>query len=281
MARGILWVSSRIANPDGLLTPETFCDWYENVRLPSPFTPPLPLPLPLPLNFHHETHTTVQRHIPEVLALPGMPSAARFSALDPQPDDAKAWSHDAPWLTVYEMPDIEYRNTSAFKGLDGQSLPEKELLEGVFKNARFDTRFYEEVQVYGKGGGGEKKGPATFLISAALEPPASNEADADFDAWYRNEHLDVLARAPGYVRTRRYKLVNGTTLDRFVRVELDVPKYLALHEFQSDVLPWKELGESARTEWARRVMGGLVKEEVGWYVLKRKYAESEWGGVGF
>ncbi|KAJ4375989.1 hypothetical protein N0V83_001269 [Neocucurbitaria cava] len=164
------------------------------------------------------------------------------------------------------MSDIEYRNSREFRGLDGQSAPKGELLEGVFKQARFDTRFYEEVQVY-EGGGGK-----------ALEPPAGKEAD--FDAWYRDEHLDVLSKAPGYVRTRRYELVNGTTLDRFVRVEPQVPRFLALHEFQGDVLPWKELAESAQTEWAKRVMGGVVKEEVGWYALKREYAESEWGSVG-
>lgn len=50
--------------------------------------------------------------------------------------------------TVYEMPDIEYRNTDDFKGLDGQSEPAKELLEGIFKNVRFDTRFYREVQFF-------------------------------------------------------------------------------------------------------------------------------------
>lgn len=43
------------------------------------------------------------------------------------------------------MPDIAYRETDEFRGLDGQSRPSEELLEGVFKQARFDTRFYEEV----------------------------------------------------------------------------------------------------------------------------------------
>jgi len=90
-------------------------------------------------------------------------------------------------------------------------------------------------------------------------------------ARYRDEHLPVLARAPGFVRSRRYELVNGTTLNEFERKEPEVPKYLALHEFECEELPWKELGESAETEWAKRVMGGLVTSEVGWYVRKREY----------
>lgn len=115
-------------------------------------------------------------------------------------------------------------------------------------------------------------------MSAALEPPS--ETAADFDAWYRDEHIAVLAQAPGYVRTRRYELVNGSTLDRFERAEPEVPKYLALHEFNGEVLPWKELGVSAQTEWAKRAMGNLIREQVGWYSLKRTYAESEWASVG-
>lgn len=63
--------------------------------------------------------------------------------------DPKAYESEAPYLTVYEMPDVGYRETGEFKGLDGQSEPREELLEGVFKKARFDTRFYECVQEFG------------------------------------------------------------------------------------------------------------------------------------
>ena len=63
--------------------------------------------------------------------------------------DPKAYDSEAPYLTVYEMPDVGYRKTAEFKGLDGQSEPRKELPEGVFRKARFDTRFYECVQEFG------------------------------------------------------------------------------------------------------------------------------------
>jgi len=81
------------------------------------------------------------------------------------------------------MPSLSYRESAAFKGLDGQSEPGAELLEGIFKCARFDTRFYEEVQDFRpeksarvEGGNGKK-----FVLSAALEPPEG--AEQDFDDW--------------------------------------------------------------------------------------------------
>jgi hypothetical protein len=92
----------------------------------------------------------------------------------------------------------------------------------------------------------------------------------------------MLAHAPGFVRSRRFELANASVLEDFQwRDAMETaPRYLALHEFSGEALPWKELQESAQTEWAKKVMGGLVKEEVGWYEVRRVYSESEWGHVG-
>lgn len=125
-APGVLWVASRVAassppsDSTPLLTAERFCDWYE------------------------------KKHIYEVTSLPGVPGARRYEAISPQPPqgprrDMAWWSGEAPWLTLYEMADVDYRLTDEFRGLDGQSEPSKDLLEEVFKQARFDTRFYEEM----------------------------------------------------------------------------------------------------------------------------------------
>jgi len=52
------------------------------------------------------------------------------------------------------------------------------------------------------------------------------------------------------------------------------PTYLALHEFESEALPAEELQKTAETEWAKRVMGGIVGTEVGVYRLL-----GAWGDV--
>lgn len=63
MTPGVIWVSSRISHlpkpRDDIpaLTPEKFCDWYENT------------------------------HIQEVTALPGVPRAARYEASTYRPPD--------------------------------------------------------------------------------------------------------------------------------------------------------------------------------------------------
>ncbi|KAF2469315.1 uncharacterized protein BDR25DRAFT_371866 [Lindgomyces ingoldianus] len=269
MPPGVLWVSSRIRNPS-ILTPQHFCDWYENT------------------------------HIHEVTSLPGVPRAARYEVIpqtptrnpssittsSPSPQDANPdaaldtgaeANEPAPWLTVYEMPDVSYRETTEFKGLDGQSEPRKELLEGVFKQARFDTRFYEGVQVVEREGG-VPEGPAPLLISACLQPSPSSPSQ--FNAWYTTEHIPLISRIPGFRRLRRFKVINASVLDQFVRKSPKVPQYLTLCEFDGEMLPIKELAETGQTEWAREVMEGLEMAEVGYYRLKGGYGWKRGAGEG-
>ncbi|KAI4961063.1 hypothetical protein J4E86_000088 [Alternaria arbusti] len=245
MAPGVLWVASRVVNPDKLST-EKFCDWYEN------------------------------EHIQEVISLGGVPSGVRYQAIQPQPPSV--YSNEFPWLVTYEFPDLAYRESEDFKNIAGKNPPSQELINTIYKNSAFAIRFYEEIQAV-KGATSSR---TKFVISAALQPPKDASSDADFDAWYREEHLPVLSRAPGFVRSRRFKLAAASTLEDFQFGDAmdTAPRYLALHEFSGEVLPWKELEASGQTEWAKKVMGGLVKEEVGLYEVKRVYSEEEWGSVG-
>lgn len=115
-------------------------------------------------------------------------------------------------------------------------------------------------------------GPANLIISAALTPAPGT--DADFDAWYRQEHCRDVSLCPGHRRTRRYKL----TFARQNRKdssenELDSPPvYLALHEFDGEELP-AELQKTAETEWAKKSMGGLVGSEVKIFKLLKGFGD--------
>lgn len=246
MARGILWVSSRItsSSPDSttssILTPQKFCDWYENTR------------------------------IQKITSLPGIPSSVSYEAITPQPSPS-TWSSAAPWLTVYEMSDINSRESPAYKTLDSQDPPEEKASDEVFKQARFDTRFYHEIQAYEPQRASTSLTPptTTFLLSAGLEPAPGTEED--FEAWYRGEHLRMLAECEGYVRSRRYICETASVMQSFEKREDTAPKYLALHEFEGENLPWAGLKRTVETEWTKKVMGTVVREEIGWYAVKRVY----------
>ncbi|OCK95728.1 uncharacterized protein K441DRAFT_658432 [Cenococcum geophilum 1.58] len=243
MPSGILWVASRVKQPG--LTPEKFCSWYENV------------------------------HIHEVTALSGAPRAAHYEGIKPSPFPGTL-SSGTSWLTVYEMPDMNFRETKEFRSLDGQSEPEKELLEGVFKQARFDTRFYECIHVHEKEGGAAKD-PGSLIISGALTP--AEGTDADFDDWYREEHLPLIEKVPGYRRARRFKVVNATVLDEFKRLEPQIPTWLVLYEFDGKELPAADLKRANETEWSKKIIEGLQMAEPGFYRLKRMYDTEKEGNL--
>lgn len=108
-------------------------------------------------------------------------------------------------------------------------------------------------------------GPANICLSAGLTPAVGT--DADFDAWYKEEHYGTLSECTGYVRTRRYKLIKALRADNGPAV------YLALHEFEGESLPLEQLAKTAETPWASKVMGSLVKSEIGAYKIFGKWGE--------
>lgn len=75
---------------------------------------------------------------------------------------------------------------------------------------------------------------------------------------------------PGFRRVRRYRVINATTLDCFVRREEPVAQCLALCEFDGEQWPQTQLSGLIQAERERNP--GLMSE-IGWYGLKRKYDE--------
>ena len=54
--------------------------------------------------------------------------------------------------------------------------------------------------------------------------------EADFDKWYREEHLEMLHKVPGHRRSQRYVIGPKVPI---VGDVTEAPKYLAIHEFDS------------------------------------------------
>jgi len=87
------------------------------------------------------------------------------------------------------------------------------------ENGEFDARNYKLIQEYDPKGVGDSAPP--FLCTVEMDPVD----ETDFDKWYREEHLDMLGRLPGYRRSLRYVIGPPTPLTLG-----EPPKYLAIHE---------------------------------------------------
>lgn len=74
----------------------------------------------------------------------------------------------------------------------------------------------------------------------------------EFEEWYREEHLPLLSKAPGYRRTLRYRLGPKAPLTK----DDEPPAYLAVHEVDS-LEKWrgKETDVADGTEWTKKQLG--------------------------
>jgi hypothetical protein len=55
--------------------------------------------------------------------------------------------------------------------------------------------------------------------------------EADFEKWYREEHLEMLSKLPGYRRSLRYKIGPQNPL-----TQGETQPYLAIHEVGFNVV---------------------------------------------
>ena len=107
--QGMMWVNSDVIKPDQL-SRDDFDNWY------------------------------CDEHIHDVVAKAGVSNAHRYKYVD----DGSTPARRLKFLTIYEMPDINFMETKEFRSLEGQSPgPSK---ERIFEKSEFDTRSYELVQ---------------------------------------------------------------------------------------------------------------------------------------
>lgn len=225
---GILFVASKVLHPNKL-HPLDFTDWYENT------------------------------HIQEVQSTGGISGSQRYESLpfhnefrDPSSiNKTRNRGFDYDFVTVYNMPDLAFRDSPAFKGLDGQSDPREELLEGLFRQVGFLTRFAEEVEVSGKEDGGFA---APFVITVATK---SNDPTSKVTG-------ELSSKMDGFRRCRTFKIHENSLLSEWKRSYMEEPTSLAILEF--DDVP--------ETEILTDLEGGK-DVELGFWRLRRDYQGNE------
>lgn len=168
------------------------------------------------------------------------------------------------------MPDLEFRHTRTFKGLDGQTKPKGNLLDEVFSNAIFKTRFCELLESEERDG--VKWEPARLAISECIEVEKDGEREREVEEWYRDVRLPRVKGVKGWVKSRRFRIVDSTVLDEFNRRDGvgcgDMVAYLGLYEFEGEDFP-TEIGGIEGLE------GKVEGLEVGYFRRKRVYGEFE------
>ena len=85
-----------------------------------------------------------------------------------------------------------------------------------------------------------KKGNAVMTVFVDIDPAM----DADFNAWYHQEHISDLLSMPGFLSAARYEILKGG------------PRYLACYELESaEALQTPEYLALRRepSEWTKKI----------------------------
>ena len=164
-------------------------------------------------------------HIPERERTQGFINAERWlGAEDPKLSIA---SYDLDSLDVLQSPD--------YKAIGGANL--SIWSKRMTGKAQRICRFEAEQTVPGREAGPADAGG---LMMFAMNVPA--EVDADYNAWYNEEHIPRLLKVPGCLCARRFKMAGGTH------------RYLALYHLSAPEVQaseaWKE---AAGTPWTAKL----------------------------
>jgi hypothetical protein len=184
-----------------------------------------------------------EEHFPDVLNYKTKITslALRYKNTDP--------SSERPYLALYPLEDTSWFSSGIREQLREETKHSKTYNgANVIDFIHFDARLYKKIQSFEGYGHADRTGRerGQTITCVAMEPAEGAEAGADFEAWYRRQHLDMLAMCEGYRRTTRYERIDGVR-----------PRFLALHEWdcKPEDLPKEKVKQVCETEWSRKILG--------------------------
>jgi pimeloyl-ACP methyl ester carboxylesterase len=220
---GILYVTMQ---PKPELPDSQFHDWYNN------------------------------EHGPTRLRLPFITNGFRYRANDLE--GAAPTDTNPEWMAVYDITNMAELTKDAYLRLRDQPVKSKREADTMAK-IKVDRKLYDfvesreskEFKVLEKV---ENEGEGNVMIAVFLDLHEGAGIKEELDKWYREEHIEMLAKVPGWLRTRRFVT---SSIDPKAPVE-----YLALHEYApKNGLGGPEFKVATSTDWNKAVMTKVVREK--------------------
>ncbi|KAH8818996.1 Alpha/Beta hydrolase protein [Xylogone sp. PMI_703] len=186
-------------------------------------------------------------HGPLRLQLPFMTSGRRYRATD---------GESPPWMAVYDLTDLDLMNSSAYTDLRvNASKREQDVLAQISKTTR---QLYEEEISTGTVNDTDRVPGFIMTLRMYLPPKASEEEKKamaeDIHRWYIDEHIPLLEKIPGWLRSRRFKLSPSFH-------EGEDPHWFAIHEYKSSHgNGGPEFRYATSTVWRQRIMTDTTQD---------------------
>ena len=149
------------------------------------------------------------RHLPQLMAIPGILDAARYVAVKGGPK----------YLAVYELETADVIHSDAFVNRPRTEQDQQMSPRAVGKN--FTTVLGE--QIFPAGLENTDRNMAPVLQIGRMSVP--DAVDAEWNAWYNGEYVPGYRTVPGVIYARRYRVLEGEV------------RYTTVYEFESEAVP--------------------------------------------
>ncbi|KAF9063007.1 hypothetical protein BDP27DRAFT_1385042 [Rhodocollybia butyracea] len=184
-------------------------------------------------------------HAPARLTIPTFYNAARYKAVDGQKPS---------YLTLYDISEPSVADGPEYQAVkDKGSERDKRLLSTV---QYLNRRCYSLIYTYTRLTISDSDFPPKYVWSVGLE--VKPEGEAEFNKWYKEEHIPMISKIPGWIRSRRFVLANNVARGS---LEPDVVtyKYLAIHDFsRADYMDSPEENALMSTPWTTKMSDEVV-----------------------
>jgi pimeloyl-ACP methyl ester carboxylesterase len=208
----------------------------------------------LPIDQFHDWYNN--EHGPLRVRLPFFNNGFRYRASELKGQEASEAKPE--WMAVYDVTDMADMNKEAYLRLRGppsktpreaetmaQIKVDRKLFDFIESRESKEFRRLEDV-------GNEGQGNVMIAVFVDLQP--GEDKKEQLDKWYREEHIEMLSKVPGWLRTRRFVT---SSIDPQAPVE-----YLALHEYTpKNGLGGPEFVAATTSPWNKEVMSKVVKEK--------------------
>jgi len=188
-------------------------------------------------------------HAPARLTVPGFSSALRYKATD---------ALKPTWLAFYDMESTSVASSDAYKALGASASPEERSI--ISRLVMLNRRIYQHITTRSEPAHASSIPGKYLLLAAMVVPP---ELEADFNKWYEEEHLADLSKVPGWLRSRRFKLVSHVELAGKANpvAAQPTPNYIAMYDWMHDgYMDAPEFKACLATPWSSKIANSVIFE---------------------
>lgn len=215
---GILYVTMQ---PKPGLSLDQFHEWYNN------------------------EHGPIRLRLPHIFT-----NGLRYAATD---------SQNPHFLAVYDVSSMHHLDTPTYLALRANRSPREAETIGQVDVVRY---FYDLVSESKSAdfvppeARSDDDAEGLVLIAVEISVTAAEGAEQALDKWYDEEHIPMLSKVPGWLRSRRFR--TSTALDPEAPI-----KYLALHEYapKNGIDNSPEWTAATTTKWREEIFAKTVAEK--------------------